>query len=73
MLGPSEPHLRISDVQGSASCHGGVGRRLDSQHLVGRIGMPHDIAAMVAFLSSDDGAFVNGELINVHGGHKAGI
>ena len=42
-------------------------------NLVGRIGLPHDIAAMVAFLSSDDGAFINGELINIHGGHKAGI
>ena len=42
-------------------------------NLVGRIGMPHDIAAMVAFLSSDDGAFINGELINVSGGQKAGI
>jgi len=42
-------------------------------NLVGRIGMPHDIAAMVAFLSSDDGAFVNGELINVSGGQKTGI
>jgi len=42
-------------------------------NLVGRIGLPHDIAAMVAFLSSDDGAFVNGELINVSGGPKAGV
>ena len=42
-------------------------------NLVGRIGLPHDIAAMVAFLSGDDGAFVNGELINVSGGPKAGI
>lgn len=42
-------------------------------NLVGRIGLPHDIAAMVAFLSSDDGAFVNGELINISGGQKAGI
>jgi NAD(P)-dependent dehydrogenase (short-subunit alcohol dehydrogenase family) len=42
-------------------------------NLVGRIGMPHDIAAMVAFLSSDDGAFVNGELINISGGQKSGI
>jgi len=42
-------------------------------NLVGRIGMPHDIAAMVAFLSSDDGAFVNGELINISGGQKTGI
>jgi NAD(P)-dependent dehydrogenase (short-subunit alcohol dehydrogenase family) len=42
-------------------------------NLVGRIGLPHDIAAMVAYLASDDGAFVNGELINVSGGQKAGI
>jgi meso-butanediol dehydrogenase / (S,S)-butanediol dehydrogenase / diacetyl reductase len=42
-------------------------------NLVGRIGLPHDIAAMVAFLCSDDGAFVNGELINVSGGQKTGI
>jgi len=42
-------------------------------NLVGRIGLPHDIAAMVAFLSSDDGAFINGELINVSGGQKTGI
>lgn len=42
-------------------------------NLVGRIGMPHDIAAMVAFLSSDHGAFINGELINIAGGQKAGI
>jgi NAD(P)-dependent dehydrogenase (short-subunit alcohol dehydrogenase family) len=44
-----------------------------SANLVGRIGLPHDIAAMVAFLSSDDGAFINGELINVSGGQKRGI
>ncbi len=42
-------------------------------NLVGRIGMPHDIAAMVAFLSSEDGSFVNGELINISGGQKRGI
>jgi NAD(P)-dependent dehydrogenase (short-subunit alcohol dehydrogenase family) len=42
-------------------------------NLVGRIGLPHDIAAMVAYLSSDDGAFVNGELIEISGGRKSGI
>ena len=47
--------------------------RMADANLVGRIGQPHDVAAMVAFLSSDDGAFVNGELINVSGGPKAGI
>ena len=29
--------------------------------------------ALEAFLSSDDGAFINGELINIAGGQKAGI
>ena len=42
-------------------------------NLVGRIGLPHDIAAMVAYLSSDDGAFVNGEVLEVSGGRKTGI
>jgi NAD(P)-dependent dehydrogenase (short-subunit alcohol dehydrogenase family) len=42
-------------------------------NLAGRIGLPHDIAAMVAYLSSDDGAFINGELIEISGGRKMGI
>ena len=40
-------------------------------NLVGRLGSPRDIAAAVAFLSSDDGAFINGELFNIDGGQKA--
>ncbi|HEU0169076.1 MAG TPA: SDR family oxidoreductase [Chloroflexota bacterium] len=40
-------------------------------NLVGRLGDPRDIAATIAFLSSEDGAFVNGELINVSGGYRA--
>ena len=38
--------------------------------LAGRIGVPHDIAATIAFLSSKDGEFINGELINVAGGRR---
>ncbi|MFC3712541.1 SDR family NAD(P)-dependent oxidoreductase [Sphingoaurantiacus capsulatus] len=41
--------------------------------LAGRIGMPHDIAATIAFLSSKDGEFINGELINVAGGRRGGV
>ena len=41
--------------------------------LVGRIGMPHDIAATIAFLMSTDGEFINGEVINVAGGRKGGV
>ena len=33
-----------------------------------RLGVPGDIAAMVAFLFSDDGAYVNGQTILVDGG-----
>jgi NAD(P)-dependent dehydrogenase (short-subunit alcohol dehydrogenase family) len=33
-----------------------------------RVGEPDDIAAMVAFLMSDDGAWINGQTINIDGG-----
>jgi NAD(P)-dependent dehydrogenase (short-subunit alcohol dehydrogenase family) len=35
---------------------------------VPRLGVPEDIAAMVAFLLSDDGAYVTGQTILVDGG-----
>lgn len=34
----------------------------------GRIGKPEEIAAAVAFLSSDDAAFVTGQTLSVSGG-----
>ena len=33
-----------------------------------RVGKPDDIAAMVAFLASDDGEWINGQVIAVDGG-----
>jgi 3-oxoacyl-[acyl-carrier protein] reductase len=45
--------------------------RLDTlarQIPVGRIGAPAEIAAAVAFLASDGAAFVNGAVLDVHGG-----
>ncbi len=33
-----------------------------------RVGEPADIAAAVAFLLSDDGAWINGQVINIDGG-----
>jgi len=34
----------------------------------GRIGEPHEIAAAVAFLASDDAAFITGQTLSVSGG-----
>lgn len=37
----------------------------------GRLGMPADIAGVVAFLISDDGRWISGQLLNVDGGFSA--
>jgi 3-oxoacyl-[acyl-carrier protein] reductase/2-hydroxycyclohexanecarboxyl-CoA dehydrogenase len=36
---------------------------------LGRAGQPADVAAVVAFLASDDAAYITGEVINVGGGY----
>jgi NAD(P)-dependent dehydrogenase (short-subunit alcohol dehydrogenase family) len=35
-----------------------------------RLGHPDDIAAMTAFLASDDGAWINGQVYHVNGGKQ---
>jgi NAD(P)-dependent dehydrogenase (short-subunit alcohol dehydrogenase family) len=42
-----------------------------SQQLVGRLGEPSDIAAMVLFLASDRSSFITGQVIQVDGGFLA--
>ena len=37
-----------------------------------RVGQPEDIAALVAYLASDESQFINGELITIDGGQSAG-
>lgn len=44
---------------------------LDLQN-VPQLGEPEDIAAMAAFLASDDAAYVNGTLMRVDGGMSCG-
>lgn len=42
-----------------------------ARHPVGRFGTPDDIAKMVAWLASDESAYLNGECITVDGGMTA--
>ena len=37
---------------------------------LGRTGRPEDAAALVSFLLSDDGAFINGQILTSDGGHR---
>ena len=44
---------------------------LAAQHPIGRIGRPEDIAAGIAYLASDDAAFVTGSSLVIDGGYTA--
>lgn len=44
---------------------------LISQHPIGRLGRPEEIAAVASFLASEDASFVNGVVLPVDGGYTA--
>jgi NAD(P)-dependent dehydrogenase (short-subunit alcohol dehydrogenase family) len=67
LAGPGS-RFRVSDDQSRASRSRSSRRPRRSRSPLRRIGLPEDVAGTIAYLCSDDAAFVSGQLIYVRGG-----
>ncbi len=59
---------RIADLAGSLGSIEAARKVFLDRQPSGRLGQPHEIAGMCAYLASDDGIFMTGQVINVDGG-----
>jgi NAD(P)-dependent dehydrogenase (short-subunit alcohol dehydrogenase family) len=64
LLNPGDLFVQLMD----ASQPGGFAGWVEREIPLGRLQEPHEVAAAIAFLCSDDAAYVTGESLNVSGG-----
>ncbi|MEM7407904.1 MAG: SDR family oxidoreductase [Pseudomonadota bacterium] len=61
------PGTIVGESRDTHSSHGSLDTLL-ANNPVGRLGVPDDIASMVDLLVSDQGSFINGQLLQINGG-----
>ena len=62
------PGITKTDFTKAALSHEGVEAFMSSQTALGRVGVPEDIAGVIAFLCSEDARWVNAQRIEASGG-----
>jgi 2-hydroxycyclohexanecarboxyl-CoA dehydrogenase len=66
--GPIETPLLQRTMEAAGELGTALKQRMIAATLMGRIGTPDEVAAVIAFLASDDAAYMTGETLAVSGG-----
>jgi 2-hydroxycyclohexanecarboxyl-CoA dehydrogenase len=66
--GPIETPLLQRTMEAAGELGAALKQRMIAATLMGRIGTPDEVAAVIAFLASDDAAYMTGETLAVSGG-----